>query len=294
MHEVDWRRLLKYLKDGDIMKLIVNHFKLMIMNKRFTYGIIIAMLFAFIFNVAQYIEYGGNISQAGGVFETSLVLAHSLYGNQFLIITTIPLLITFFIIDPIYNEKELNTILYTKMGKHQFLISRLVSTFLLAFLLYFSFYAVLVLTNNIIFGTQYLGTDTFASYPLSMYNQFHTKWGATTLILPYSVMTHPSFVSLVYGVLTSLYAAAIGVFTYGLSLNVKRYLLIYIIPFVLAYVYRLIFSASFLFDFAIENILIAWYNCLYPYCWIGFAVWFFSLILLGILFTYIYTKRSEG
>lgn len=276
------------------MKLMINHFKLMLMNKRFIYSIVVMMLLAFLFNINQYLNYNGNISKAGGVFETSLVLAHSLYGNQFLIITTVPLLVTFFIIDPIYNEKELSTILYTKNGKKQFLISRLISIFLLSFLLYFSFYAILVLTNKIIFGIQYLGTDNLANYHVAMYHLFNTESDATTFILPFSVMTHPSFVGLVYGLLTSLYAAAMGVFTYGLSLNIKHYLLIYIIPFVLSYAYRLIFSASSLFDFCIENILIAWYNCQYPYCWIGFATWFFSLTTLGILFTYIYMKRNEG
>lgn len=251
------------------------------------------MLLGFLFNVSQFIKCDGNISEAGGIYETSLVLAHHLYGLQLLIVTFIPLLVCLYIIDPIYNERNLQCILYTKISPRKFYATRLISIFLLSFILCFSFYSTLILCNHIIFGVKYLGTDAFARYLTTDYFTFIEGRIYNFFILPYSLLKHPTLVALTYGVLTSFYGSAMSIFTYGLSFVIKKYILIYIIPFVVPFAYRMIFTSTFLFDFSIECILVSYYRSPYPYSWIGYFCWFFLLILFGVVFIKLSTKNGK-
>lgn len=227
-------------------KLVIYHLKLTFLTPRYLMALMSLSLLGLMYNLIPFLSGNGNVSQIRGVYGTSFLFTRNTHIIWLLIIL-LPLFITFFITELGFNERNFTSILFTRVQRNKFYISKLISHFVLAILLVLSFYLVMVVTNYLMYGFSNFKQDVLlmsysgtVNVSLINYNEIKDIYFFPSLLLN-NVLIY----SLVKSVMIALFVGSMSALIYGMSLFIKNNILLHIIPFVFFYLFDMLFQNIF-------------------------------------------------
>ncbi len=268
------------------------HFQRFFLEKKVIYSMCLFILLGAAINIIPFIM-NPNVSLSGGIYATSFYLGEYYIPIISILSYVLPILVYYLVVDSNCNELFMEHMLFSRVNKKKFYLSKMVFIFLASFILFSCFFFTTAIISKILYNVSMLeGTYLSNAGIIGKYQLHNSEITRTNFQFAPIFFYHIDIYCIIKSVLFSLVCASFGVLEYGIIQWTHRYILNYILP------VCVIFGTNALFyilkqPFDLLSLLSS--NSYVPYfyieAWIG---WIILPILIGIILVILRLKEDKS